>query len=170
MNCSLAVSYTHLDVYKRQLLDEIVFSVYSDENAVILALQNGEIDTSSNFITVAAQNQLQNNASFELLSVQSLGYGFISFCQNNTLLQDANLRKAMAMALSLIHISRRSDHLVLGHDPEEGLDQQCGDQQPEPLVVVADPKPVHRHFRRLLQHAGHGDQRYLKPEGQRLSP
>ncbi|WP_434310731.1 ABC transporter substrate-binding protein [Hominifimenecus sp. rT4P-3] len=84
---------------KGALLDEIVFSVYSDENAVILALQNGEIDTASNFITVAAQNQLQNNASFDLLSVQSLGYGFISFCQNNTILQDANLRKAMAMAM-----------------------------------------------------------------------
>lgn len=78
-------------------LDQVVFRVFTDENAMVLALQNGEVDVCANFLSAASVTQLQNNPSYVIDSVASLGYAFISFSQTNALLTDGNVRKAIAM-------------------------------------------------------------------------
>ena len=79
-------------------IDEVVFRVYTDENAMVLALQNGEIDVCANFLGASSVSQLQTNPAYQIDSVGSLGYAFISFSQTNELLQDVVVRKAMAMS------------------------------------------------------------------------
>ena len=82
------------------LLDEIVFRVYTDENAMILALQNGEVDVCANFLSASSVTQLQNNPEYLIESVPSLGYAFISFSQTNELLTDVKVRQAIAMSVN----------------------------------------------------------------------
>ena len=79
------------------LIDQIIFRVYTDENAMVLALQNGEIDVCANFLSNSSVTQLQNNPNYLISSVPSLGYAFMSFSQSNELLQDINVRKAISM-------------------------------------------------------------------------
>ena len=79
-------------------IDEVVFRVYTDENAMVLALQNGEIDVCANFLGASSVSQLQTNPAYQIDSVGSLGYAFISFSQTNELLQDVVVRKAIAMS------------------------------------------------------------------------
>ena len=76
-------------------IDEVVFRVYTDENAMVLALQNGEIDVCANFLGASSVSQLQTNPAYQ---IGSLGYAFISFSQTNELLQDVVVRKAIAMS------------------------------------------------------------------------
>lgn len=78
-------------------IDEVIFRVYTDENAMVLALQNGEIDVCANFLGASSVTQLQSNPDYKISSVASLGYSFISFSQTNELLTDVNVRKAIAM-------------------------------------------------------------------------
>lgn len=78
-------------------IDQIIFRVYTDENAAVLALQNGEIDVCANFLSSSSLTQLANNPSYQITSVPSLGYAFMSFSQSNALLQDVNVRKAISM-------------------------------------------------------------------------
>ncbi len=82
------------------LLDEIVFRVYTDENAMILALQNGEVDVCANFLSASSVTQLQNNPEYLIESVPSLGYAFISFSQTNDLLTEVKIRQAIAMCVN----------------------------------------------------------------------
>lgn len=79
-------------------IDEVVFRVYTDENAMVLALQNGEIDVCSTFLSASSVSQLEGNDAFQIDTIPSLGYAFISFSQTNPLLQDVNVRKAIAMS------------------------------------------------------------------------
>lgn len=78
-------------------LDEVVFRVYTDENAMVLALQNGEIDVCANFLSASSVSQLSGDPTYQISSVSSLGYAFISFSQTNELLTDVNVRKAISM-------------------------------------------------------------------------
>lgn len=77
-------------------IDEVVFRVYTDENAMVLALQNGEVDVCANFLSASSISQLQSNSNYQIESVGSLGYTLITFSQSNELLQDVNVRKALA--------------------------------------------------------------------------
>ena len=77
-------------------IDEVVFRVYTDENAMVLALQNGEVDVCANFLSASSISQLQSNSNYQIESVGSLGYTLITFSQTNELLQDVNVRKALA--------------------------------------------------------------------------
>ena len=77
-------------------VDEVVFRVYTDENAMVLALQNGEIDVCANFLSASSISQLQSNPNYQIDTVGSLGYALITFSQTNELLQDVNVRKALA--------------------------------------------------------------------------
>ena len=77
-------------------VDEVVFRVYTDENAMVLALQNGEIDVCANFLSASSISQLQSNPNYQIDAVGSLGYALITFSQSNELLQDVNVRKALA--------------------------------------------------------------------------
>lgn len=77
-------------------IDEVVFRVYTDENAMVLALQNGEVDVCANFLSASSISQLQSNSNYQIESVGSLGYTLLTFSQSNELLQDVNVRKALA--------------------------------------------------------------------------
>lgn len=78
-------------------IDQIVFRVYTDENAMVLALQNGEIDVCANFLSASSVSQLSADPKYQISSVPSLGYALMTFSQTNALLQDVNVRKAIAM-------------------------------------------------------------------------
>lgn len=80
-------------------LDNILFRVYTDENAMVLALENGEIDVCANYISANSQSQLSTNEKYQLMSVDGLGYGQLSYSQTNPLLQDVNMRKAISMCI-----------------------------------------------------------------------
>lgn len=80
-------------------LDSILFRIYTDENAMVLALENGEIDVCSNYISANSQTQLSANEKYQLMSVDGLGYGQLSYSQTNALLQDVNMRKAISMCI-----------------------------------------------------------------------
>ena len=62
----------------------------------VLALQNGEVDVCANFLSASSISQLQSNSNYQIESVGSLGYTLITFSQSNELLQDVNVRKALA--------------------------------------------------------------------------
>lgn len=79
------------------LVDEVIFRVFTDENAMVLALQNGEIDVCANFLGASSVSQLQTNPAYQINSVGSLGYAFISFSQTNELLTNNVIRQAIAM-------------------------------------------------------------------------
>ena len=63
-------------------IDEVVFRVYTDENAMVLALQNGEVDVCANFLSASSISQLQSNSNYQIESVGSLGYTLITTCGN----------------------------------------------------------------------------------------
>ncbi|WRS28678.1 ABC transporter substrate-binding protein [Oscillospiraceae bacterium MB08-C2-2] len=84
---------------KGALIDNVLFRVYTDENAAVLALQNGEIDVCANYISPNSKSQLAASENFQLTDIESLGYGQISYSQSNPLLQDVNVRKALAMSI-----------------------------------------------------------------------
>jgi peptide/nickel transport system substrate-binding protein len=78
-------------------LDEVVFRIYTDENAMVLALQNGEIDVCADFLSASSVSQLQSNPVYQLSSVGSLGYALLTMSQTNPLLTDKTIRQAIAM-------------------------------------------------------------------------
>ncbi|HHY27171.1 MAG TPA: ABC transporter substrate-binding protein [Desulfitobacterium dehalogenans] len=85
---------------KGAYLDTITFRVFSDANALILAMKNGEINVSGSSIPVASQKQLEaSGEQFGVERVNSLGYGYFGFSYKNELLQDFNVRKAIAMTI-----------------------------------------------------------------------
>lgn len=89
--------FTQANEGKGAAIDKVVFRVYTDENAMVLALQNGEVDVCANFLSATSATQLQSNERYQIDSVPSLGYAFISFSQTNELLTDVNIRKAISM-------------------------------------------------------------------------
>ncbi len=80
-------------------LDGVLFRIYTDENSMVLALENGEIDLCANFISANSKTQLAANSQNVLTDISSLGYGQISFSQNNTQLQDVAMRQALTMCI-----------------------------------------------------------------------
>ena len=80
-------------------IDNILFRVYTDENAMVLALENGEVDMCGNYISANSQTQLSSNSAYQLMSVDGLGYGQLSYSQTNKLLQDVNMRVAISMCI-----------------------------------------------------------------------
>ena len=91
--------FTQANDGKGAYLDEIMFRIYTDENAMVLALENGEIDVCGNYISSNSKTQLATNPQYLLTDVESLGYGQISYSQTNNLLTDAKVRKALSMCI-----------------------------------------------------------------------
>ena len=77
-------------------IDQVIFRVFTDENAMVLALQNGEVDVCANFLGASSVSQLSTDPKYQIETVGSLGYAFISFSQTNKLLQDVVVRQAIA--------------------------------------------------------------------------
>ncbi|MCQ4726041.1 ABC transporter substrate-binding protein [Anaerotignum faecicola] len=81
-------------------LDKIIFRVYADPNALVLAMKNGEVDVSGTELPVSAQNQLaDSDGQFTIESVESLGYGYLAFNCSNEFLSDKTVRQALAMTI-----------------------------------------------------------------------
>ncbi len=80
-------------------VDEVMCHVYTDENAMVLALQNGEIDVCGTYISANSKSQLETDSANVLTDIESLGYGQISFSQKVPLLTDVNMRTAIAMCV-----------------------------------------------------------------------
>lgn len=81
-------------------VEHLVFRVYSDANALMLAIKSGEVDCSSSALPVAVQQQLEAEGDlYGVEKVQSLGYGYFSFCYKNPLLADPAVRKAIAQTV-----------------------------------------------------------------------
>ncbi len=80
-------------------IDEVMFRIYTDENAMVLALENGEVDVCGNFITANSKTQVEGNESYQVEDVSSLGYGQLSFSQTHPALQNTNVRIALSMLI-----------------------------------------------------------------------
>ncbi len=80
-------------------LEKIIFRVYPDPNALVLAMKNGEVDASGTSLPVAAQKQLEGSDQFTVERVESLGYGYFSFSYRNEFLKDQAVRQAIAMTI-----------------------------------------------------------------------
>ncbi|RVU98379.1 ABC transporter substrate-binding protein [Coriobacteriales bacterium OH1046] len=80
-------------------IDEIIFRFYTDENAAVLALQNGEIDVIANYITDQSASQLATDPKYQIESIDALGYALISFSQGIPALQDKEVRQAFAKCI-----------------------------------------------------------------------
>ena len=80
-------------------LEKVIFRIYPDPNALVLAMQNGEVDASGTALPVAAQKKLESDNKFTIKRVDSLGYGYFSFSYRNPFLQDQVVREAIAMTI-----------------------------------------------------------------------
>ncbi|SKC76109.1 ABC transporter substrate-binding protein [Maledivibacter halophilus] len=80
-------------------LDKVIYKPYPDVNTMVLALKSGDIDLTAKEIPAAAAKELKSNDGFNVVQNMSLGYEHMSFNLRNELLQDVNVRKAMAMAI-----------------------------------------------------------------------
>ncbi len=80
-------------------VDEVMFHVYTDENALVLALQNGEVDMCANFLTASSKSQVEGDERFLITDVPSLGYAQLAFSQRCELLQNTNIRIALSMLI-----------------------------------------------------------------------
>lgn len=80
-------------------LESIIFRVYPDPNALVLAMKNGEVDASGTSLPVAAQKQLESSDQFTIERVESLGYGYFSFSYRNEFLKEQVVREAIAMTV-----------------------------------------------------------------------
>lgn len=102
---------------KGAYLDRVTYRVFPDANALILAVKNGEVHATASAIPTAAQEQLLSEPDkFDVLKVPSLGFGYFSLSYKNKLLQDFNMRKAIAMTVdrdALINIAMEGGALKM---------------------------------------------------------
>lgn len=97
-------------------LNSITFRVYTDQNALALALKTGEIQACDR-IPLQAQQQLTSEPEkFDLLSVPSMGYGWVGISRRNEFLQDPAVRTAFAMTVdreALVNIALQGQANVM---------------------------------------------------------
>ncbi|AEF86883.1 bacterial extracellular solute-binding protein, family 5 [Treponema primitia ZAS-2] len=79
-------------------VDELVFRVYPDINAMVIAVQSGEIDFTAKEIPFDSAEALKSQG-FIIESNESLGYTHTSFNASSEFLRDVNLRRALAAAI-----------------------------------------------------------------------
>lgn len=80
-------------------LDKVIFKPYPDVNTMILALKSGDIDLTAKEIPAAAAEEFRDNSKFTVVQNMDLGYEHMAINFRDKLLQDVNVRKAMAMAI-----------------------------------------------------------------------
>ncbi len=90
-------------------VEGITLRIYTDANALMLAIKSGEVDCGSNALSVAVQQQLESEPDmYGVAKVNSLGYGYFGFSYANPLLADAAVRTAIAQTIdrdALINIA-----------------------------------------------------------------
>jgi peptide/nickel transport system substrate-binding protein len=78
---------------------KVVFRVYPDVNTEILALEKGEVDVIANALPPAEVENLEQKDGIEVEEVPGLGFTHLSFNLDRPVLQDPNVRKAIAHAI-----------------------------------------------------------------------
>lgn len=105
-------------------LDKIVFRIVTNQDTILKDIQSGSID-SSWFLDVTKIPQYKAISTYSLVqSSVSAGFEAIYFDLHNPLLQDVNLRKAIAMAIdhnALIQTARRGAAAPLCTDHPSGV-------------------------------------------------
>jgi peptide/nickel transport system substrate-binding protein len=120
-------------------LDKIVFRIVSDQNTILKDLQAGSI-TSSWFLDVTKTSTYQQLANYHIVKAPvAAPFEAIYFNLKNPLLQDVNVRKAVAMAINtpqLIQIARHgqaaplcTDHAT-AYNPGYQADAPCPKYDP----------------------------------------
>jgi peptide/nickel transport system substrate-binding protein len=135
-------------------VDELVFRVYPDINAMVLAVQRGEIDVTAKEIPFDSADMLKQ-AGFVIETNDSLGYTHTSFNADNEFLADVNLRRALAAAIdkkTIVQFAIKNEGSVMDSiiSPVfEGLPSGL----PSSLYPSYDPNAA----RRMLAGAGYRD-------------
>ncbi len=80
-------------------LDSVLFRVYTDENSMVLALENGEVDVCSSVISANSKTQLSANPQYLLTDIDSLGYGQMNYNTHDEQLKETYMRKALTMCI-----------------------------------------------------------------------
>jgi peptide/nickel transport system substrate-binding protein len=93
-------------------LDKIVFRIVTNQDTILKDAQSGAID-SAWFLDVTKKSTYQGLSDYKLVQAPaSANYEAIHFNMKNPLLQDVNVRKAIAMAIdtkSLIQVARHGE-------------------------------------------------------------
>ncbi|HEX6484118.1 MAG TPA: peptide ABC transporter substrate-binding protein [Ktedonobacteraceae bacterium] len=105
-------------------LDKIVFRFVTDSNTILKDLQAGTIDASW-FLDVQKTSAYQRLSNYTLTrTATSAGFEAIWINENNPILKDVNIRKALAMAIdhnALIQTARRGAAVPLCTDHPSGV-------------------------------------------------
>lgn len=83
----------------RPYLDKVIYKPYPDVNTMVLALKAGDIDLTAKEIPHAAYEELSKDPNFTVAQNMSLGYEHMSFNCTDEILQDVNIRTAIAMGI-----------------------------------------------------------------------
>lgn len=91
----------------RPAIDRIVYRVYKDDNAVVLALRTGEIDTTSRQFLPSMAAQFRNNPKYRIFEPPSPGYAYIGFNgKKSEFAADLAVRRAIAHCIDRPKIVR----------------------------------------------------------------
>jgi peptide/nickel transport system substrate-binding protein len=135
-------------------IDELVFRVYPDINAMVLAVQSGEIDVTAKEIPFDSADMLKQ-AGFVIETNDSLGYIHTSFNADNEFLTDVNLRRALAAALdkkNIVQFAIKNEGSIM-HSIISPVFQRLPSGLPSSLYPSYDPDAA----RRILAGAGYRD-------------
>jgi len=89
----------------RPLIDEIVFPVISNPEAMLLAFQKGEIDVMTWSIPYASIDKVKNIPNVVLHAVTELGARFMYFNCQRWPMSDVNFRKAVHHVIDLNYVA-----------------------------------------------------------------
>jgi peptide/nickel transport system substrate-binding protein len=114
-------------------LDKVVFRAVGSQETVLEDLKSGAID-SAWFLDASKMPAYQQLADYTVIQTTSAGYEALHFNQNNPILKDVNVRKAISLAIDrqqLIQIARQgtatqlcTDHTSV-YKPGYQPDAQC---------------------------------------------
>jgi len=96
-----------LEVNKPIDAEQTVFSVFSNQDAAVLALRDGEVDyfLSPLGLTTGLRSQLENEPGISLVSNPSDGFRYLGFNFNREPLNDRAFRQAVAILIDQAHIT-----------------------------------------------------------------
>lgn len=90
-------------------VEEIIYSIYSDQAAAVMALARGDIDFSLNSLGIEAgfQRQLEGFPGIELVSNPSYGFRYMAFNLRKEPFSDISFRRAVAVLIDREFLAER---------------------------------------------------------------
>jgi peptide/nickel transport system substrate-binding protein len=151
-------------------VDELVFRVYPDINAMVLAVQSGEVDVTAKEIPFDSAEMLKQ-AGFAIENNFSLGYNHTSFNADNEFLSDVNLRRALAAAIdkkTIVQFALNNAGSVM-----DSIISPVFGELPSKSAAAKYPSYNPDEARRILANAGYrdtdGDNILNAPNGKNVS-